>query len=393
MICIYSFLYFLPTTVANIDCFVLSLQSESKIRGPRIYVTTLLNDTNHRIDVQNSSIVYSPYTIMPTAIFLYSYQISLKDAHISANYVHGLAKSVTQSGTTTVRALQISCKGDQKASIHNPILSSYKLFNSTNSEFNLTKVMSTLLGRDIPSTPLPHDFFEFAGRLSSDYTLILMTITSVDLRDSSQILGARIGLFGQNITISEGSKVNSDGHGCKGGAGFSSGLKDDQFASSCGGSGGSHGGIGGIGLTSDSGKDSNCQKMKTYPYGNPSNPILEGSGGSNTQTCQGGRGGGVVLVGAYSLRIDGTVSSNGQEGSISSTGTGVINDCGGGSGGSIQIHSLSRFVGNGSIIAKGGSSIGNGGAGNNLLCLFFSHDSCFEDRWSRKNLIELLWMV
>ena len=313
------------------------------------------------INIDNSSIQATQNTIMPTAIFLYSAGIHLTDATLIANYIHSLALNAQQNGTTTIRALQISCKGDLKASIHNPILSSYKLYNSTSSHFNVSQVM----GLHVTDPPSPSDFFEFAGRLSSDYTLILMARSRVSLETGSQIIGSRVGVFADRVEILSGAAISSNAQGCKGGAGFSAGLKDDQFASSCGGSGGSHGGIGGIGLSSEPNKESNCQKMKTYPYGNPSNPILEGSGGSsNTSKCYGGSGGGVVIIGAYSLTIDGKVTSNGQEGVLQPGVGNVVNECGGGSGGSIQIHSLNRFIGNGNISAKGGNSVGYGGAGN-----------------------------
>ena len=238
---------------------------------------------------------------MPTFIFLYSKQILLSDANIGANYIHMLADETIHTGNTMVQAFQVSCKGNLKAQIHNPILSSYKKHNDTNSSFDVNVVIGSILQRTIADIPAQEDFFAFAGRLSSDYTLISMAMTKIHLDGNSKVIGSRVGVFGNRVDVDYGAAVMSNAMGCKGGTGFSSGLKDDQFASFCGGSGGSHGGIGGIGLSSEPSRASSCQKMKTYPYGDPANPILEGSGGSNAKTCLGGNGGGVVTIGAYNL--------------------------------------------------------------------------------------------
>lgn len=332
----------------------------SLIEGARIYLEPYSNLALQSIDIRNSSITDSKKSRMPTAIFLFSYSISISNTNLTANYIHLAAVKAVIKGKTQVKALQISCKGDPETRINNPIISSYEVHNSTTCDFNMTLVIEKLLGRQIGQFLRPSDFFEFAGKLSSDYTMILMTSSNLELQEGSKLTGSRVGVFGNDVKFRSGSKVSSNALGCRGGAGFSSGLKDEQFASFCGGSGGSYGGIGGIGSSNDPSKEGSCQKMKTFPYGIPSNPIFEGSGGSNTITCTGGSGGGVVIVGAYDLVIDGEVSSNGVEGSSNSN---TKNNCGGGSGGSVQIHSLSRLTGHGNITAIGGRSAGAGGPG------------------------------
>ena len=65
------------------------------------------------------------------------------------------------------------------------------------------------------------------------------------------------------------------------------------------------------------------------------------------------------------------MNSNGQEGIPNfDTPEKSTNECGSGSGGSIQLHSLSRLNGTGKITANGGDSFGDGGSGNSYLYIY-----------------------
>lgn len=135
------------------------------------------------------------------------------------------------------------------------------------------------------------------------------------------------GYFGVNALIAEENSTESTseyGPG-KGSVGF------------VGASGGGYGGYGGDGVSVGGGR----------PYGNFTRPRDFGSGGgASFRQSDGGRGGGVILVTATAIDVNGTISANG----IAGEGRAAA----GGSGGSISLIT-STLSGSGNITAIGGN--------------------------------------
>ncbi|RKI24902.1 hypothetical protein D7Y27_42465, partial [Corallococcus sp. AB004] len=122
--------------------------------------------------------------------------------------------------------------------------------------------------------------------------------------------------------------------------------------------GGSHGGYGEVGSGST-----------VVPlYGDihaPSNFGSGGSGGASSST-KGGNGGGALWVKASSLKLDGTLSANGVNGSVY-----------GGAGGSIRVDVTGAMTGAGSIDAAGGTA----GGGGRVAVTYDTASSTFD--WSK----------
>jgi len=202
---------------------------------------------------------------------------------------------------------------------------------------------------------------EYATIASTMYTTFVFTGGKILLSNSSNITSARVGLFGDALEIDETSAVLTSGLGCPAGQGMGMGFKDDEIAKFCPGSGASHGGFGGPGVAKSiySRYQFICNSMVNINYGDNKNPIFEGSGGGiSSYSLNGGSGGGVVIIAARTVQIDGQVTADGRPGGTERT----ING-GAGSGGSIQIHSVVKLTGSGAISAKGGDSLNNNGFG------------------------------
>ena len=174
--------------------------------------------------------------------------------------------------------------------------------------------------------------------------------------------GARLQITANTIIIEANGAIRSDGtvwgghgHGALGSHAGNSGI---------GANGGAHLGAGGVG-----GGNGNRTNMS---YGNGTE---SGSAGGNvTQTTSagvttvksvGGRGGGLIILIANNIYINGTITANGEDGANGRTpangGRGVAG-AGGGSGGSVLIIANNVWWGQtGSVIAKGG----DGGDGSN----------------------------
>jgi hypothetical protein len=86
----------------------------------------------------------------------------------------------------------------------------------------------------------------------------------------------------------------------------------------------------------------------------PQEPGSEGGAGSSADTA--GKGGGVIIIKATLLQLDGKITVNGGDGDRSS-------NAGGGSGGSIYLK-VDNLVGKGEIIADGGRGDGGGSCGS-----------------------------
>ncbi len=118
-----------------------------------------------------------------------------------------------------------------------------------------------------------------------------------------------------------------------------------------GGSGGSYGGAG-----------VNFAGSTNAVYGDPANPNEPGSGGGHDGAGgNGGDGGGVIRILAGSVRVDGQILADGQDGWYVYAG----HDGGGGSGGAVRIDA-GTVTGSGIVRARGGNGAGGGGGGGRI---------------------------
>lgn len=140
--------------------------------------------------------------------------------------------------------------------------------------------------------------------------------------------GSAARLYASNLVIRAGGRLHADACGfpCRRGPGAVT-LPDRA--------GGTHGGVGAL----------NTQ----HPYGCATNPMNLGSGGAYV-IADGNAGGALILDVAEKVRVDGTLSANGETATY-----------GGGSGGSIWIR-CATLEGSGVISANGGTSGSGGGA-------------------------------
>jgi hypothetical protein len=100
-------------------------------------------------------------------------------------------------------------------------------------------------------------------------------------------------------------------------------------------------------------------------YGSLTNPMDLGSGGGAWEHEDGGDGGGLILIQANRIVLNGAIRSNGGE----STGSAA----GDGSGGTVNI-SVGNLSGNGSIQANGGGSGNGSGGGGGRIAIHYSKD-------------------
>ncbi len=155
--------------------------------------------------------------------------------------------------------------------------------------------------------------------------------------------------------ISAGAKIDGDGRGFGPGQGPGAGRSAPGYLAPISGSGAGHGGFGGPSATG---------AVPGSGYGSALQPITKGSGGgSGLSGLPGGSGGGAVKLSVGKmLRLDGTITARGANGSESRTG--------GGSGGSVWLKA-GLLVGSGSINADGGAGepVEGGGGGGGRIAL------------------------
>ncbi|CAD8156227.1 unnamed protein product [Paramecium pentaurelia] len=185
------------------------------------------------------------------------------------------------------------------------------------------------------------------------------------LLQNTQLYGSSIGVYANksNITIDSNSIVYASGLGCKEQQGYGCGFYDWMlsYTLKCGSSGGSHGGFGERPKSEVNDFNEQCQKLiPRQAYGNPFNPLFEGSGGGGNYF--GGYGGGVIYFQSVNIIIDGIIEANGES---SQRDDYII--YGGGSGGSIQLRG--KLFGKGLISAEGGqgSKISGKGSGGRIF--------------------------
>jgi large repetitive protein len=158
----------------------------------------------------------------------------------------------------------------------------------------------------------------------------------------------------KHLVIASTGSIDATGRGYLGGrAWHEQGRTLGNAYGALDGAGGSYGGV----ATGYQGRASNP------PYGSPSDPIYLGSGGGNWSGVQGGDGGGLLLVRAESILLDGAIIANGGESGGSAAGDG--------SGGSVNITTVD-LSGTGSIQAKGGGNGDGSGAGGGRIAVKYS---------------------
>ncbi|KAL4471176.1 hypothetical protein ABPG72_019118 [Tetrahymena utriculariae] len=177
------------------------------------------------------------------------------------------------------------------------------------------------------------------------------------IQSSSSLQASIIAKYSQKITQSA-SHITTTGRGCSISYGLSCGVYDQSNSISCGSTGGSYGGQGANAQNISQASNNLCNEIQSRPiYGNPFNPIFEGSGGGGDETDTRG----VIYIESItcvSLNLKSTIQSSG-------TGTNETNyNNGGSSGGSIQIHAQ-YLTGNDSLVmSNGGDGYFQGGPGS-----------------------------
>ena len=171
---------------------------------------------------------------------------------------------------------------------------------------------------------------------------------SMEIKTGGKIEG-NINLTASDLTIESGASISADfnGYGSLSGPGAGVDLSWlDGTNSIVPGTGASYGGVGGYAW----------QLVGNPPYGSLTEPTDMGSGGGIVGHATGGAGGGAIKLNiSGTLRVDGSITSNGDVGKPFCGGhnNGWPKPGGGGSGGSIWIIA-NAFTGSGSITANGG---------------------------------------
>ncbi len=172
---------------------------------------------------------------------------------------------------------------------------------------------------------------------------------------SAQLLGLTIN---GNFIIQTGGSLTADLFGSAPATGTGPGNFGLSNSVYCGGGGG-HGGYGAMGNAPNANGG--------ITYGSQTVPATLGSGGGNNGSAIGGYGGGALqLTVTGTVQVDGRISANGGDGSVSGGNGG---GGGGGSGGSIYIANCALLTGSGSINANGGNgtpTFGGGGGGGRI---------------------------
>ena len=179
-----------------------------------------------------------------------------------------------------------------------------------------------------------------ADLFETNMTLIVISLT---VNGDGYFRANRIKVIAKNFTVDLAGIFHVDFSGHAAGEGPGAGLTKQSYH--LGGGGGGHGGRGG---------NSRYGYISAQAYDSIYTPTQFGSGGGNSG---GGRGGGDIQFEVeHTVRIEGRLSANGEDGQHSSGG--------GGAGGSIW-GKIQHLDGEGSLEVKGGdgNSYGGGGGG------------------------------
>eukprot|EP00981_Chlorochromonas_danica_P003504 scaffold659_cov192-Ochromonas_danica.AAC.17 len=202
-----------------------------------------------------------------------------------------------------------------------------------------------------------------------------LSVSNITIADQGQVIGKQL-----NLTVTDSLTIQSNAVlSCQGG-GYSNNEAITATRGPGGGldhrlgaSGGAHGGRGGPSKVD----------ATANAYGDTIHPIQRGSAGgrgfyTSSINSTGGNGGGVIIVNAQSVYLEGTISSNGDDG---------VAGGGGGAGGSIAIYSNYLNGSNGCLSATGGDGgfaggliAGGGGAGGRIALHvnFFTFNGSFD---------------
>lgn len=199
---------------------------------------------------------------------------------------------------------------------------------------------------------LDGDFTMISGSSLTHHQESATSISSVNIRVTGTFdlqLGATITVMGKGYS---GGAVDTAGNGpCPGGT---------DIGNNEGGGGACYGGTGGAGVGAPGGAGG------SPIYGSFAAPIHMGSGGGGAgNTGTGGAGGGIVIIDAGAMILNGVILSSGAMGRPVPTGTTAAGG-GGGSGGGIFV-TAGTFSGSGSVDVQGGrggtDDVGPGGGG------------------------------
>ncbi|EAS06334.2 transmembrane protein, putative (macronuclear) [Tetrahymena thermophila SB210] len=196
--------------------------------------------------------------------------------------------------------------------------------------------------------------------------LLIFSFGNLGIQNSSSLEASNIAIYAQQIT-QQTSHITTTGRGCPISSGLGCGVYDQSNSISCGSTGGSYGGQGANAQNISLVSSNICNEIQSRPlYGNPFNPIFEGSGGGGDETDtnisqNSSSGGGVIyLESILQVYIN-------QKSTIQSNGNGT-NDKnysnGGGSGGSIQIHTQYLSGNDSLVMSNGGDGFFQGGPGS-----------------------------
>ena len=261
------------------------------------------------------------------------------------------------TGTFALNSLRISseyrtCLQENAPPLINPLLLDANL--TKNTTLNLTQFINSITGDPSFSPMNLRNLVNNAIR--PVYTVFFFIEDNLQF-ESAVITAARVGIFSKTLSLDPKSTVSTTGKGCS--AGLGNGLTNTDLANFCPGSGGSYGGLGGPGISelNNSNFQFICNSLVGNTYRQEGLPTLEGSGGGgSSDQYLGGKGGGLVVIGMKQGTIDGTIDCNGYIGMIPDD-----SKTGSGSGGSIQIHTLRRLGGKGTVRAEGGPQTNLGG--------------------------------
>lgn len=167
-----------------------------------------------------------------------------------------------------------------------------------------------------------------------------LTLGRLEVNFGASMQGSWLDIKASDVIIHSGATIDLSAQGYKSDKGPGAGGLHQSD-----GTGAGHGGYGGISTV-------NFGKW----YGSALNPNNTGSGGGSSSSGKGGKGGGYLrLTVVRLLTLEGTISVDGDGGTVLNSG--------GGSGGSIWI-SADNIQGNGIISAEGGDGNGTGGGGS-----------------------------
>ncbi|TYZ69181.1 hypothetical protein PybrP1_006163 [[Pythium] brassicae (nom. inval.)] len=264
---------------------------------------------------------------------------------LDANVSSDVAGSALPAATRAAQFLALESDGD---TILGGAVSVGGLGVASGGSINVTGAVEAANFASAKSTFLPcNEQRDISSKLSdpraasiANFTMVLLARRSIAFGQADHPATVRAGAVlvcaKETIVLTAESRVSANGLGELANQGPGGG--------SCVGSVGGGGGYGGRGADSSSVNEVGDYATGGLPYGTRSGVGMLGSGGG---CVDGGFGGGVVMLGAKGLVLDGEIHCNGNNG---------VNGAGGGSGGFLGLRISSFLRGKGTISAVGGNS-------------------------------------